>query len=141
MRGSTAGTSAKVTVSKPSPAGVARWRTTTTDIPNRRSTVPICWPIGPQPTMVAVWPCRSRGMSAPISGAQRRSRWVASICGRCRASASSPASAVCATTLALAPDEVVTVTPCWRSWPNTGRSAPAECVWVQRSEGASSIAV
>jgi len=49
------------------------------------------------------------------SGAQVPARWARMSCGKRRASASRPASAVCATTAALAPDEVLMSTPRARS--------------------------
>src|SRR3546814_5614405 len=50
------------------------------------------------------------------------------ICGKCRFSASTPATAVWATDWALTPDEGVTSTPRACNSPKIGRSRPAE--WI-----------
>src|SRR3546814_6090337 len=76
----------------------------------------------PQPTMTAVCPARSEGSDADDARVRhRRCACWRMICGKCRFSASTPATAVWATDWALTPDEGVTSTPraCNRSEEHT----------------------
>ena len=61
-------------------------------------------------------------------GSQACRRWASMKCGKRRASARMPATAVTATVPAFAPDEVVTTVPRAIIRVRIGRSAPAECV-------------